>query len=258
MELELEGRFWGLTEEGRCLIVRDDGPTTAELELHVHHRGNGVDLGNDVILANLRLADSDGRVWQAASLVTADVFMERMFDFSQSRCFDLCRFDDQWRRAAGLRGTLASVFERAMRDALVLQDLHCGVDDRCSRTMVFQVEERSECVQAWFKHSLLVFDVAVPLDREDSGFFRNVLAVRVNVRNPDALWDVAGNDVGPFGFLMDPRHLLANNAASCDGQAWRRSNVSRPLVFRCTPDRAAPQSHVTIVDYSRELWRDYW
>ena len=233
-----------MTDEGGFLII-SDCEVSADIEIRHHLQPDRKEMPVDVIATDIRIADSEGTVWQATSFVTAETFVRHMFDLSETHQMYLFRLESPTANSP-LEFEGSPTFDHAVESASLLRDVHCCIDDRFYRAFLFGSKAEPRVVEVPFHYSTMVFDVA--------GLFSNFLgvpelsclAVRVNHLRDEWLVDSNQKPVGSFGFYMHPRYLLMNTAVF--GQRNRNPSecdVPAPLVFQRTTDIGEPQSHVS-------------
>jgi uncharacterized protein YfeS len=219
----IEGSGVGFPAEGGRVLTLGRGEILGEVRLRFDPRDESNDLPTDIVAAEFRTADSEGRVWSLTAHSTAEVFLTHMVDLSSI----------SW------VGPFPKKGRAAFQKDLLLEDIRFSSDDRFYR--IFPVGKKTFDVQ--FKYTTLVFDVAIDRgdDPEDPHLTR--LLVRLN---EGSLLDINAKVLGDLVFSMDWRHLFRHNTLARDSGRLRESPFPLPLTFRPTDERAAPQTSVRL------------
>lgn len=220
-----QGSGAGYPAEGGRILTLGPGPVRGEVRLSFDPREESNDLPTDVIAAEFRTADAEGRVWSLTAHSTAEIFLIHMVDLSSTSW--LSPFPKKARAA--------------FRKNLLLEDIRYSSDDRFYR--LFPVGKKP--VEVQFEYTTLVFDVAV--DRGDDEHEEDPELTRLWVRlNEGSLLDKNANVVGDLTFSMDWRYLFRHNTLLCDSGRLHELALPLPLIFRSTEARAAPQETVRL------------
>ncbi len=243
MKIRLECPGRQITDDGGFLIV-SECEISADIEIRHHLQPDRKEMSVDVIATDLRIADSEGTVWQATSFVTAEIFVRHMFDLSETHQMYLFRLDSSTANTP-LPYEGSPSFHHAIESASLLRDVHCCVDDRFYRAFLFATETGHQIIEVPFKYAGMVFDVAGLFYKFGDAPELSCLAVRVNHLRDEWLVDSNQEPVGSFGFFMHPRYLLMNTAVFGQrNRNPRECDLPAPLVFQRTADAGEPQSHV--------------
>lgn len=218
------------TADGRTLRLEDSG-TSYTFELSVHRPPDAGWDPLDIVEHRAWVADADGSVWTAASRFTSAWLVEQL----ALAAFENTRAPRPYQSEPALHA--------AFRDALLLQDVQYGSDDRLYRSMVIE-GRRMQCI---FKYTTLSFDVAVLPDAP--GGLRLFARLREGwMCNPPD--DEERIPLPALVFELDhPSALITRNTA-VQGPAqgeWNDSPLVLPIRWERTADRAAPQPGVRVV-----------
>lgn len=225
--------------------------TLAELEVRVHAPGSEDHYDTAVLATDVAIADAQGEVWKATSLVTADIFVKHMVDLSSTRGATVFSVRD------GLSGY--ADWDAAFRDRPLLSGVVCVQDDRFYRTLLLQdyggpapVGRRpASVIDLKFHYSIFRFDIAAMKPEPNQPAVDRDLAIRVNDgKSGEYLQDLNGGSIGSFGFAMSWAYLLSNSAYAVERGRWIEGDGPLPLVFHHTEDIAAPQPHVRVVPWN--------
>lgn len=242
------------TIDGRFLCFGNTGKVSVEIIPRLHHKSDWNNHPLDVIGTEIRVCDSEGKVWSVTSCVLADEILRHVFDLSSGRDMHLLRCDP----VSGEADSRCTLWNESIRQRMLLQNIGCYCDSRSTVTLLFRENDREVLKQVFLKYSMFVFEIS-QCSSDDDEFGSEDLAIRVNWQMPGALLetkyfegqgdDLEQHDIGPFGFFMNYPYLLGNNAFYCDyRERWFASALPLPLRFRPTGETGLPQPHVRVLD----------
>jgi hypothetical protein len=226
------------TVDGRCLRLNhslESGVTITYELSRLPAKSN--DFPIDAVECRIWLADSDGCIWTAEACFTADFFVDELAFVFFENIRDCYFWDEAPARLQGLFSTSA-----------ILDGVQFSSDDRFYRS--FRL--RGEWVQAIFKYSWLVFDVAVEQSLRESPRLWARLRQGGAYDPGQSLTDIHTTDELPgliFELQSSPwRMLYANGAMITANGSWMMSPVPKALVFERTEEKGAPQAGVAVID----------
>jgi hypothetical protein len=262
------------TSDGRWLRVTEGRQIDAELSLRNETRlaeripdseeDWEASIGTDILSADLRLADADGRLWLTSSRFDAELFLSQMVDVARmDPGIPLQQPRHSPRRTSRKRepeitgdGHAVYPFGGGSRKEAdcpppVLPDVRFFSDDRMIREVPISVvegESLSTRVVEWqFKYSYLSFDVAYHRPAPNCSHLGHLLELRVRLNEGSAFEYHSAEEISPLGFGFRWEHLMRNNCWSKDeGGRWHHSTLPLPLVFRAVEGGGAPQPHVVV------------
>ncbi|MEW4570879.1 hypothetical protein AB1L88_23680 [Tautonia sp. JC769] len=237
------------TTDGRRLRVTETGRVLAELALRNETRlvdqkpseeDEEAGLGTDILSADLRVADAEGRLWLATASFDAGVFVSQLIDVARKATIP---FRDD--AARGRKKT------KGGGPAPVLTDVRFWSDDRFIRPIVFYgpdgEQDEHRIVQLQFKYTLLSFDVAYHRPAPEIEVLRHLLELRVRLDEVGVFDYETVEEFGPLAFFFSWEVLFQNNHWSRDRDGrWRHSTLPLPLVFRSVDGSGTPQAQVVV------------
>jgi hypothetical protein len=189
------------------------------------------ELPTDVLSAELRIADAQGRLWQTTSSFSAELLVSRMVDLSYVN--SSLSWDSRSKRKSEVKSPFDAV--SALKDVIV------SCDDRAYRHFTI---DGKRVVAVKFEYTVLAFDVAWGTEVMDP----HHVSLRVRLRD-DCLQDRrTDEDLGGLCFSINWQELFRRNThkRTSDG-VWRSSSLPLPLIFQPLRERADPQEGVTLV-----------
>jgi hypothetical protein len=191
----------------------------------------------DAVECRIWVADNDGCVWTAESSFTADFFVDELAFAFFENAREAYLLDEAPERVQGLFNT-----------SVLLEGVRFSSDDRFYRSFRFN----GEWVQAIFKYSSLVFDVAVDESFSDLPRLWARLRQAASYDPGRALSEIRSTNELPglvFELSSSPsRMLYSNGACITEGGSWMMSPIPKALVFELTDEKAPPQDTVLVVD----------
>jgi hypothetical protein len=221
-----DGRRLRITGEdvGGVLAIRNETRVAAQAG---DEEDAFADLPSDVLAAELRLADSQGRLWATTSRFGADRLLARCIDLSYSNT-------GAQREPRPKRGSKSrSVFD----SPTTLSEVICSSDDRGYRYLTLDGEK---VVSFKFEYMVLAFDVALVSEADEP-------EVRVRLRQ-GCLFDMkTEEDLGGWIFPIHWQELFRCNThtPTPDG-GWQENALPLPLTFDLLEGAGQPQVGVII------------
>lgn len=234
-ELRLPAPVEHPTTDGRTLRLERAGRAfpAYTFEFSVHRPPDSGWGPLDIIEHRTWIADAEGTVWTAASRFTAAWLVEQL----ALSAFENFRAPHPYESEPALHA--------AFRNALLLEGVQYGSDDRLYRSLVIE----GRWMQCIFKYTTLVFDVAAQTDAPDG--LRLLARLREGCLNcfpsPDAEERVP---LPAVVFELDhPSSLITRNTAVQDPEEgdWNDSPLVLPIRWERTSAGATPQAGVRVV-----------
>ena len=173
------------TIDGRFICFGNTGKVSVEIIPRLHHKSDWNDYAMDVIGTEIRVCDSEGRMWSATSCVLADEILRHVFDLSSGIEMHLLRCDP----VSGEADARCTLWNESIRHRMLLQNIGCYRDSRSTVALLFRENDREVVKHVFLKYSMFVFEIA-QCRSDDDEFGSEDLAIRVNWQMPGALLEI--------------------------------------------------------------------
>jgi hypothetical protein len=225
-------------------------PAAIEFRYRFFHKHVIDSEGISTLGCRVQVADAEGRLWEAESIFTPEVFLERWIDLSRVQApYWLANAPEEWRRACEEHVLLAGIGD--------------GSDDRSHRYFYFDLT----AFYFRFKHFGIAYDlvrlegtrllvrisyvfgswVAMPIEGPDGR--PQIPPAQAEPSGEEGVEFAWLDNLDPMVFELDCRHLLFRNTACVeddDHPFYVENEIPLPVVFRRVDGEGEPQSAVTI------------
>lgn len=226
------------TQDGRWLRLNHPGSGGVKVRYQLTRLPSRTNLlPIDAVECRVWIADHEGCVWTAESCFTAEFLVAELAQVFFENARESYVVDETPKEVLNL-----------FQNGLLVEGLNYSSDDRFYRS--FRI--KGEHVQAIFKYTSLVFDIA--LEQGDPTWPR----LWARLRQPDSydpmtdLTEIRNTYELPgivFELTSSPQQMLyANDAILSTTGQWKMAPFPRAIVFERTNERADPQAGVLAVD----------